>query len=95
MIEQDILPGYTSAWSCSTAKKGYAGTAVFFTKQAEAWQGDGVRETGNGSASTNTASVSLLSVRSISLPCCGTTELHPSGGKHQCGTWMYWMAIRV
>jgi exonuclease III len=25
----DLIPGYTSYWSCSTVKKGYSGTAVF------------------------------------------------------------------
>lgn len=46
MKEQDILPGYDSAWSCSTTKKGYAGSAVFFPKQAERWrvQGEGAGE---------------------------------------------------
>ena len=41
MRQQDILPGYASVWSCSTKKKGYAGTAVFFTDQAEPWAGAG------------------------------------------------------
>ena len=45
MREQDILPGYASEWSCSTVKKGYAGTAVFFTKQAQTWtKGEGTNE---------------------------------------------------
>lgn len=39
--EQDILPGYDSAWTCSTDKKGYAGQAVFFPKQLEPWEGAG------------------------------------------------------
>ncbi|CAM9332080.1 unnamed protein product [Pylaiella littoralis] len=47
---RDILPGYASEWSCSTTKKGYSGTAVFFTKQAKEWTGDGGGSgaTGNG-----------------------------------------------
>eukprot|EP00911_Craspedida_sp_UC1_P002722 UC1_evm3s1999 len=37
----ELLPGYTSHWSCSTARKGYAGTAVF------------VRDGGGGSSSSS------------------------------------------
>lgn len=53
MRKLDILPGYASEWSCSTAKKGYAGTAVFFPYQEEEWKGDGSGKgaTGNRSAS--------------------------------------------
>ncbi|CAM9841926.1 unnamed protein product [Ectocarpus sp. 12 AP-2014] len=47
---QDILPGYASEWSCSRTKLGYSGTAVFFTKQSDPWNGDGggIDATGNG-----------------------------------------------
>lgn len=39
LLAMDILPGYDSAWTCSTVKKGYAGQAVFFPRQAEEWAG--------------------------------------------------------
>ena len=32
---RDILPEYSSYWHCSTAKKGYAGTAVFIRKDIQ------------------------------------------------------------
>lgn len=51
MRAQDVLPGYASEWSCSTTKKGYSGTAVFFTKQAEGWTGDGGGKGATGNSS--------------------------------------------
>ncbi|CAN0336999.1 unnamed protein product, partial [Hapterophycus canaliculatus] len=61
MRKLDILPGYASEWSCSTTKKGYAGTAVFFPQQAEGWAGDGGGKgaTGNRSASDEPAKKKL------------------------------------
>ncbi|CAM9908105.1 unnamed protein product, partial [Discosporangium mesarthrocarpum] len=44
MRKQDLIPGYESVWSCSTTKKGYSGTAVFFPKQNEPWKGQGQEE---------------------------------------------------
>jgi exonuclease III len=33
---EGVLEGYTSHWSCSTVKKGYAGTAVFLKNSSSA-----------------------------------------------------------
>lgn len=49
--EQDVLPGYDSAWTCSGTKKGYAGSAVFFPKQAERFIVDGKDESVGGPVS--------------------------------------------
>ena len=32
---RDIFPNYYSFWNCSTAKKGYSGTAVFIRKDIQ------------------------------------------------------------
>lgn len=31
----DVLPGYKSYWSCSVARKGYSGTAIFIRDDIE------------------------------------------------------------
>lgn len=66
MKEMDILPGYDSAWSCSTNKKGYAGTAVFFTKQAQAVTGNGKRDAEDDAAASQPV-CQHLSVRFVTF----------------------------
>ena len=53
----DLLPGYDAAWSCSTVKNGYAGTAVF-ARSAPSTPPDGaVTVTGPGRFVRNGATV--------------------------------------
>ena len=43
---RDLLPGYTSYWTCSTLKKGYAGYAGLGWDRVASWQTGAMQCTG-------------------------------------------------